>query len=108
MLDWETFHPGDRAHDVSWLLSSIGEHVSSDPFMRLYEQAGGRKISQFRLKYYGVLKGMAMVMVVIDAQRQFQNLRYAGPHYATLGLGFMHQPASGIARLISEAEAARE
>jgi aminoglycoside phosphotransferase (APT) family kinase protein len=107
VLDWEAFYPGDRAHDISWLLSSIGQHVSTDRFMRVYERAGGRNVSRYRLKYYDVLQQMLMVIVAIDAQRQFEKLRYAGPQYCVLGLGFMHQPASSLERLIREAEAAK-
>lgn len=108
VLDWEMSHVGDRAEDISWLLSTIGQHVGQEAFMHHYREAGGRAVSQFQLKYYQVLVHVKLLLVTIEAQLRIQQLPHAGPHYCTLGLGFIQHPSSCLEGAIRVAEAARD
>jgi aminoglycoside phosphotransferase (APT) family kinase protein len=106
-LDWEIAHIGDRARDISWLLATIGKHVTAEDFMQAYVEAGGRPVSRFQLKYYEILSQLGLMIVDVDAQKKFMRDREVGPHYCTLGLGFMHPPASAMVKMIQDAEALR-
>jgi aminoglycoside phosphotransferase (APT) family kinase protein len=106
-LDWEISHVGDRARDISWLLATIGKHVTAEDFMQAYVEAGGRPVSRFQLKYYEILSQLGLMIVDVDAQKKFLSDREVGPHYCTLGLGFMHPPASAMVKMIQDAEALR-
>jgi aminoglycoside phosphotransferase (APT) family kinase protein len=107
ILDWEMYHIGDRSEDVSWLLSSIGKHVTQDEFMGEYLAAGGRPISNFQLRYYEVLVHLKLMIVALESQLRVQQLPHAGPHFCILGLGFIQHPAANLERAIREAEAVR-
>lgn len=107
ILDWEMTHVGDRAEDISWLLSTIGKHVSADEFMSYYIAAGGKPVTKFQLKYYEVLVHMKLLLVCIEAQLRFQTLPHAGPHYSILALGFIQNPLNCLQQAIAAAEAAR-
>jgi aminoglycoside phosphotransferase (APT) family kinase protein len=107
VLDWEMAHVGDRAEDISYLLSSIGQHVSQEEFMRYYIAAGGRRVSQFQLKYYEVMGYFKMLVVMLETQLRFQTLPHAGPEYCVLGINYIQLPTSCVAGAIRAAEAAR-
>lgn len=107
ILDWEMTHVGDRAEDISWLLSTIGKHVGTREFMSYYVAAGGRPVSEFQLKYYEVLVHMKLLLVCIEAQLRFQTQPHAGPHFAILALGFIQNPLNCLQQSIAAAEAAR-
>ncbi len=107
ILDWEMYHIGDRSEDVSWLLSSIGKHVTQQEFMSEYVAAGGRPISDFQLKYYEVLVHLKLMIVALESQLRVQQLPHAGPHFCILGLGFIQHPAANLERVIREAEKVR-
>jgi aminoglycoside phosphotransferase (APT) family kinase protein len=107
VLDWEMAHVGDRAEDISWLLSSIGKYVSQEQFMAEYLAAGGRPVSQFQLKFYEVLVHLKLLIVTIESQLRFQTLPQAGPHFCILGFTFMQHPAASLEGAIKAAEATR-
>ena len=107
VLDWEMHHLGDRAEDISWLLSSISKHVSQEQFMTEYVAAGGRAVSNFQLRYYEVLVHLKLVIVALESQLRMQQLPHAGPHYSILGLTFIQHPLGNLERAIREAEASR-
>ncbi len=107
VLDWEACHVGDRALDLSHILA--GTRGSMDPalFMEAYAAAGGRAVSEFRLKYYQVLMSMQFMLSTIDAQHIFQRRPAAGTNYCTLGLGFIEHTANSVVNGIRDAAAAK-
>ena len=107
VLDWEMAHIGDRAEDISWLLSSIGKYVSQAQFMNEYLAAGGRPVTQYQLKFYEVLVHLKMLIVTLESQLRFQTLPQAGPHFCILGLTYIQHPAASLEGAIKAAEAVR-
>jgi aminoglycoside phosphotransferase (APT) family kinase protein len=105
-LDWENTHVGDRALDLSHILAGTVGMMDHDLFMQTYIEAGGKPVSQFRLKYFQVVATMGFMLSTIDGQNIFQN-HGGGTNYCTLGLGFIHHTASTIMRGILDASAAR-
>ena len=107
VLDWEMAHVGDRAEDISWLLSSTAKYVTYEQFMNEYVAAGGRLVSQFQLKFYEVLVHLKLLIVTLESQLRFQTLPQAGPHFCILGFTFIQHPAASLEGAILAAEAVR-
>lgn len=107
VLDWEACHVGDRALDLSHILAGTRGSMDHELFMEAYVAAGGRPVSQFRLKYYQVLMSMQFMLSTIDAQHIFQRRPAAGTNYCTLGLGFMAHTANSVVNGIRDAVAAK-
>jgi aminoglycoside phosphotransferase (APT) family kinase protein len=106
-LDWEASHVGDRALDLSTILAGTAGKMDRELFMSAYMAAGGKPVSEFRLKYYQVLMSAQLMLCTIDAQRIYQEQAAAGTPYCTLGLGFIHHAASVIMSGIIDASASR-
>jgi aminoglycoside phosphotransferase (APT) family kinase protein len=107
VLDWEACHVGDRALDLSHILAGTAGKMDHRLFMEAYVAAGGRAVSEFRLKYYQVLMSMQFMLSTIDAQHIFARRPAAGTNYCTLGLGFIEYTANSVVNGIREASAAQ-
>jgi aminoglycoside phosphotransferase (APT) family kinase protein len=107
VLDWEIAHVGDRAEDVSYLLSAARGQIDPQEFMRYYVEAGGREVTDFQLKYYRVMSFFIMMVVMLETQYRFQTVASASPHLCILGLEFIQTPAMHLVAAIEAAEAAR-
>ena len=108
VLDWEACFVGDRALDISQLFSGTTDKMDRELFMKTYIAAGGKPVSQFRLKYYQALMAAQFMLSTIDAQHIYQHRAAAGTNYCTLGLGFIHHTAITVMNGIMEASAAKQ
>jgi aminoglycoside phosphotransferase (APT) family kinase protein len=107
VLDWEISHVGDRAEDISYLLSAARGQIDPQEFLRYYVEAGGREITDFQLKYYRVMAFFIMLVVMLETQYRVQTVASASPHLCILGLEFIQTPATQLVAAIEAAEAAR-
>jgi len=107
-LDWEACHVGDRALDLSHILAGTAGKMDRELFMKTYIAAGGKPVSEFRLKYYQVLMSMQFMLSTIDAQHIYRNNPGVSTDYCTLGLGFIHYTANVIMSGIMDASASKE
>jgi aminoglycoside phosphotransferase (APT) family kinase protein len=96
VLDWEACHVGDRALDLSHIFAGTAGSMDHDLFMEAYVAAGGRRVSEYRLKFAQVLMSMQFMLSTIDAQNIFQKRPSASTNFCTLGLGFMEHTAKSV------------
>ena len=108
VLDWEVTHIGDPAEEVSWLMSNLGKSVERDTISRLYAEAGGRSIDDYRLRYFDVFASVKYMVCGVVALRRFDQFDEANPNLHWLARVLTTLPASNsMERLIALAEAAK-
>jgi aminoglycoside phosphotransferase (APT) family kinase protein len=96
VLDWEACHVGDRALDLSHIFAGTAGSMDHELFMDAYVAAGGRRVSEYRLKFAQVLMSMQFMLSTIDAQNIFQRRPNASTNFCTLGLGFIEHTAKSV------------
>ena len=106
VLDWEVVTVGDPAQDLSWTLQCTDKYVSSDQLLDLYCKAGGKPVSEYRLRYYDVFMCIRMPIAALGMAKTLEK-RLDSPQYAVFALRFMHHNSSRLASAIKAAEAAR-
>ena len=103
-LDWEVSMAGDPAYDVCWFLNCTGAAVDRQQFLDAYRDAGGKTISEYRLRYFDVVPCMFMPTTANAALRLVEDLDAAPINLAYYGLQFMHGSPSRINDLIAKAD----
>jgi aminoglycoside phosphotransferase (APT) family kinase protein len=106
-LDWEVSTPGDPAYDVSWFLNCTGAAADRQQFLDAYRDAGGKSISEYRLRYFDVFPCMFMPATCNAALRLVEDIDAANINLALYGLQFMHTMPSHLDAAIARAEAVK-
>jgi len=107
ILDWEVTHIGDPAEEVSWLMANLGRSVKRETIVRLYRDAGGRSIDDYRLRYFDVFAAVKYLMCVVVALRRFDKFDEAHPNLHWLARVLAPLPAKSMEALIASAEAVK-
>jgi len=104
LLDWEVSRAGDPAEDLSWFFSQSAGMVEPDDFLALYHEAGGQPVEEFNLRYFYVLRCVAMVVVCLHALRVIEERPAANINLALIGLQYVPHFAAQVAEGIRLAE----
>jgi aminoglycoside phosphotransferase (APT) family kinase protein len=105
VLDWEISTPGDPAYDVAWFLNCAGIAVDREAFLDAYRSAGGKPLSEYRLRYFDVFVSMMMPVTCNAALRLIEEEDAANINLALYGLQFMHEYPRRLEAAIANAEA---
>ena len=106
VLDWEVAHIGDPAEDLSWTLQCTDQYVSEERLLEMYYEAGGKPLSEYRLRYFDVFMCIRMPISAL-AMAKLLEKRLDNAQYAIFALRFMHHNSSRLVDAIKAAEAAR-
>jgi aminoglycoside phosphotransferase (APT) family kinase protein len=106
-LDWEVSTPGDPAYDVCGFLNSTIGALDPDHFLAAYRAAGGKEISEYRLRYFEVLLCAIVPLNCHAALKLIQDNDAANINLAVFALQFMHAYPSRLEAAIARAEATR-
>lgn len=106
VLDWEISRIGDRAEDITNFLSATGDVIAREDFFRWYQEAGGRPVDEFRLRYFDVYHSVKMAICALAVLRRIEENRGAAIALAVFGLQYLHYITSRLTGLIRHAEAA--
>ena len=106
-LDWEISTPGDPAYDVCWFLNCAGAAVDRQQFLDAYRDAGGKKVTEYQLRYYDVFPCMFMPLTCNAALKLLEDNDAANINLAYYGLQFMHEYPSRLDAAIARAEAVK-
>lgn len=104
-LDWEISTPGDPAYDVAWFLNCTSGAVDREQFLDAYRAAGGKPLSEYRLRYFAVFVCMMLPVTCNAALQLVQDNDAANINFALYGLQFMHEYPSRLDAAIAAAEA---
>jgi aminoglycoside phosphotransferase (APT) family kinase protein len=107
ILDWEISRIGDRAEEITNFLTATGDVIAREDFFRWYEQAGGRPVSEYRLRYFDVYHSVKMAICALAVLRRIEENRGAAIALAVFGLQYLHFITSRLTGLIRLAEEAR-
>lgn len=82
VVDWEYAHLGDPAEDLAYVLNTAGNTLDWDKFLKLYQDNGGRKVSQDRIKVFQVwnqLRNATSCMLALNslAEGTIPELKFA-------------------------------
>ncbi len=108
ILDWEYLTFGDPAEDIALLAISLNGIMSKAEIMKIYEECGGRPISEYRQRYFDVIYAMKFIVPCENGLKLFQD-----NEETSIGLcqwGFLY-PIAGVGTLnekIALAEQARK
>lgn len=105
VLDWEGAQLGDPADEFFILTNALKSHYSPEQVLRFYNEAGGREISEYRLRYSEVLFSMKALIIGYAALRAFE----ANPdtNFKMCYVGLRHMFPGLLNESISRAECAR-
>ena len=106
VLDWEVAHIGDPAEDLSWTLQCTDQYVSEERLLEMYFEAGGKPVSEYRLRYFDVFMCIRMPITAL-AMAKILEKRLDNAQYAIFALRFMHHNSSRLVGAIKAAEAVR-
>ncbi|MFA5525064.1 MAG: phosphotransferase family protein [Tissierellales bacterium] len=107
VLDWEVSHIGDPAEEISWLLCSAGDQLDEEAFLKLYYQAGGPLISEYRLRYFDVFQCVKMSIAPLAALKMLDR-RIDNPQLPVFGLRYIYAHTSRLTQAIKRAEEAKQ
>ncbi len=78
ILDWEMAHAGDPIEDLGWLMikswrwarnSLVGGLCEREDFVRMYEEASGRKVDPAALKFWEVFSNVKFAIIFITGTK---------------------------------------
>jgi len=78
ILDWEMAHVGDPIEDLGWLMIKswrwarndlVGGLCEREDFVRMYEEASGRKVDPDALKFWEVFSNVKFAVIFITGTR---------------------------------------
>lgn len=107
LLDWETARVGDPAEDFGHLASSTNETMNMDEFIGFYEEAGGQRLSAYRLRYFDVYDCVQRALACQALLGRIDKNENSNVNWIVYGLRYGYHYAQNIDALISRAEAAR-
>lgn len=107
ILDWEISRIGDRAEEITNFLTATGDTIAREDFFAWYEEAGGKPVSEYRLRYFDVYHSVKMAICALAVLRRIEENRGAAIALAVFGLQYLHYITSRLSGLIRLAENAR-
>lgn len=78
ILDWEMAHAGDPTEDLGWVVMKswrwarndlVGGLCERDDFIRMYEEASGRKVDRDALKFWEVFSNVKFGIIFITGAK---------------------------------------
>jgi len=108
VLDWEASHVGDPADDFSIYIQTMGRYLPADRLMKMYREAGGSEISEYRLRYYTVLACLKGPIVGYSGLSLLDQHAAADIKMARVGYRYVHPLLNNLNVAIERAEAARD
>lgn len=107
ILDWEISRIGDRSEDITNFLTATSSVIAREDFFRWYHEAGGKPVSEYRLRYFDVYHSVKMAICALAVLRRIEENRGAAIALAVFGLQYLHYITSRLTSLIKLAEEAR-
>lgn len=104
ILDWEISRIGDRTEDITNFLTATSSVIAPEDFFRWYHEAGGRPVSEYRLRYFDVYHSVKMAICALAVLRRIEENRGAAIALAVFGLQYLHFITSRMTELIRSAE----
>ena len=88
LLDWEFSHTGDPAEDLTYCKYLVQKLIPWDEFMSVYIEAGGRPVSEARMRFFTLWRTLHLAIHTGTAKLAFdsgedQDLRKAAIGYNT-------------------------
>lgn len=105
ILDWEGAALGDPAEDFVWFADGLHGHAERGQLLDLYLKAGGRALSEERLRYFDVFRSLKYAVVCPTALTLFERHRSASVAACQLGLLFPYYGSLELNRHIRSAVA---
>ena len=106
VLDWETSRMGDPADDILWTQQNLDVY-SMPEFLRIYEQATGNHVTEYRMAYARVQKCVLNVIAGLTALEAIDADEHAPLHMGVMAFKYMPLFGADMGRLIVEAEKVR-
>jgi aminoglycoside phosphotransferase (APT) family kinase protein len=85
LLDWEFSHAGDPAEDLTYCKYLIEKIVPWDDFMAAYRAAGGRPISEDRMRFFTIWRTLHLSILTGTAREVFEKGIDQDLRIATIG-----------------------
>ena len=106
VLDWETSRLGDPCDDIIWTQHNLGIYPMPE-FLKVYEKATGRHISEYRVAYAMVQKCMLNIIAGLTALDGVDTDDHTPLHMGVMGLKYMPLFGSDLGELIVKAESVK-
>jgi aminoglycoside phosphotransferase (APT) family kinase protein len=106
ILDWETSRMGDPADDIIWTQYNLGVY-SMPEFLKVYEKATGRHISEYRIAYARVQKCVLNLIAGLTSLEAIDADDNAPPHMGMMAFKYTPLFGANAGELIVEAEKLR-
>jgi aminoglycoside phosphotransferase (APT) family kinase protein len=107
VLDWEAARIGDPAEDIAWCLQSSAGKINGPLALRWYQEFTGRRVSEYRLRYYDVFSTMKVMVGASCAAALYQATPDAAIEWCNIPFLWAPLMASTVAAKIAAAEAVR-
>lgn len=107
VLDWEVPRVGDPAEDLSFFLQCCGGGIDRAEALKLYREASGNRVSEFRLRYWDVLSCGKVLMSGLSATTMYQATDPALIDWCQMPILWFGMFYPQIEQKIAAAEAAR-
>ncbi|HLY55824.1 MAG TPA: phosphotransferase family protein, partial [Stellaceae bacterium] len=104
VLDWEASHIGDPADEFFLFSHAVAGVVDRPTLMRWYEEAGGQKISAYRLRYFDVLNCLKGPIVGYGSLNLAERHPTSDIKVCLVGLQYVALPLKSLNAMISLAE----
>jgi aminoglycoside phosphotransferase (APT) family kinase protein len=108
LLDWENSRVGDPAEDLSMFVPTVSHLFEYETILHWYHEAGGPKVSEWRLRYFDVYMAMKIIVSGQVSLQRVEETPVNNLKLAVFGLRYLHLVGSRIFELIRLAEEARE
>ncbi|MET0988485.1 MAG: phosphotransferase family protein [Steroidobacteraceae bacterium] len=107
ILDWEYLVFGDPAEDLVPFFFHMAAMMSREEILARYEKLGGRRIDEYRLRYFDVVYRLKYVLTCENALRMFAQHTEADPGLCQLGFKYAYAGLASVNEKIAQAEAAK-
>ncbi len=107
VLDWEAARIGDPAEDIAWCLQSSAGKIDGTLALRWYQELTGRKVSEYRLRYYDVFSTMKVMVGASCAAALYEATPGAAIEWCNIPLLWAPMMAATVEAKIAAAEAVR-
>lgn len=107
LLDWENARVGDPSEDFAHFFNGVGDKVDRAHFMRLYREAGGPDVDEYRYRYFKVYSCMNNSLACLATLARLDRYEQCNVNWSLYGLHFAHHYLSQLRGAISHAEEAR-
>jgi aminoglycoside phosphotransferase (APT) family kinase protein len=107
ILDWESVRIGDPAEDISTFLQSCGGKIGFNQAMEWYEENTGRRISEYRLRYFDVFRNLHLMTACASAASMVDHLDNAAVEWCNFPLRWYTHSTGVIEEKIALAEKVR-